>query len=89
MNLLEEVEGKLPEDKEKMLDVVSRYQGLNDSQRMIYRLGRRGGAYRSTNDLDSDTALYQKIERLMKDLEEKGGRREVENFITELADQYI
>lgn len=89
MNLLEEVDGKLPEDKGRILDVISKYQGLTDSERMIYRLGRRGGAYRSTDDLKSDTALYQKIERLIKDLEEKGGRDEVENFITELADQYV
>jgi radical SAM superfamily enzyme len=89
MNLLEEVEGKLPEDKERMLDVIVKYQDLSDSQRMIYRLGRRGGAYRSTNDLKADSTLYHKIESLLKDLEEKGGRDEVENFITELADQYI
>ncbi|MBN1833306.1 MAG: radical SAM protein [Deltaproteobacteria bacterium] len=89
MNLLEEVEGKLPEDKGRMLDVIGKYQSLSDSQRIIYRLGRRGGAYRSTDDLRSDTTLYQKIERLIKELEEKGGRDAVENFITELADQYI
>jgi hypothetical protein len=89
MNLLEEVEGKLPEDKGRMLDVISKYQGLNDSERMIYRLGRRGGAYRSTDDLKSDTTLYQKLEHLLAELEEKGGRDEVENFIKELADQYI
>ncbi|MFH1351628.1 MAG: radical SAM protein [Pseudomonadota bacterium] len=89
MNLLEEVNGKLPEDKEKMLNVISKYQGLTDSERMIYRLGRRGGAYRSTDDLKSDPALYQKIERLIKDLEEKGGMGEVENFIAGLVDQYI
>jgi len=89
MNLLEEVNGKLPEDKGRMLDVISKYRGLTDSERMVYRLGRRGGAYRSTDDLKSDIALYQKIERLIKDLEEKGGRDEVENFIAGLADQYI
>jgi biotin synthase-like enzyme len=89
MNLLEEVEGKLPEDKGRMLDVISKYQRLSDSQRIIYRLGRRGGAYRSTDDLKSDTTLYQKIEGLIEELEEKGGRDGVENFITELADQYI
>ena len=89
MNLLEEVDGKLPEDKGKMLDVINRYQGLSDSERMIYRLGRRGGAYRSTDDLKTDNTLYQKIERLIKDLDDKGGRDEVESFITGLADQYI
>ncbi len=89
LNLLEEVDGKLPEDKGKMLEVISKYQGLSDSERMIYRLGRRGGAYRSTDDLKSDMTLYHKIERLIKDLDEKGGQDEVENFITELTDQYI
>jgi radical SAM superfamily enzyme len=89
LNLLEEVDGKLPEDKGKMLEVISKYQGLSDSERMIYRLGRRGGTYRSTDDLKSDMTLYHKIERLVKDLEEKGGQDEVDNFITGLTDQYI
>ena len=39
MNLLEEVEGKLPEDKERMIAVVDRYLGLSDKDRLIYRVG--------------------------------------------------
>jgi radical SAM superfamily enzyme YgiQ (UPF0313 family) len=89
MNLLEEINGKLPEDKEKMLNVINRYQELPDSERLIYRLGRRGGAYRSTDDLKADPTLYRKIEGLIGDLDEKGGRGEIEKYITGLADQYI
>jgi histone acetyltransferase (RNA polymerase elongator complex component) len=89
MNLLEEVNGKLPEDKEKMLDVINRYQELSDSERLIYRLGRRGGAYRSIDDLKADPTLYQKLEGLIGDLEEKGGKGEIEKYIAGLADQYI
>jgi radical SAM superfamily enzyme YgiQ (UPF0313 family) len=89
MNLLEEINGKLPEDKEKMLNVINRYQELPDSERLIYRLGRRGGAYRSTDDLKTDPTLYRKIEGLIGDLDEKGGRGEIEKYITGLADQYI
>lgn len=54
MNLLEEVSGKLPEDKEKMLAVIRKYQDLSESDRLIYRIGRRGGTYRSTDDLQHD-----------------------------------
>ncbi len=89
MNLLEEVTGKLPEDKEKMLGVVKKYQELPDSERLIYRVGRRGGAYRSTDDLKRDPVAYEKIKNLVKDLEAKGGEEEIEKFITGLVDQYI
>ena len=61
MNLLEEVNGELPDDKEKMLGIIEAYQALSDGDRLIYRAGRRGGAYRSTADLKQDPATYQKI----------------------------
>ena len=89
MNLLEEVTGKLPEDKEDMLDVIKKYQELPDSERLIYRVGRRGGAYRSTDDLKRDPVAYEKIKNLVRDLEAKGGEEEIEKFITGLVDQYI
>jgi hypothetical protein len=89
MNLLEEVSGKLPEDKEEMLEVIRKYQQLPDSERLIYRVGRRGGAYRSTDDLKRDPVAYGKIKKLVKDLEAKGGKEEIEKFITGLVDQYI
>lgn len=89
MNLLEEVTGKMPEDREKMLDVIRKYQELPDSERLIYRVGRRGGAYRSTEDLKRDPVAYKKIKNLVSDLEAKGGKEEIEKFITGLVDQYI
>ncbi len=89
MNLLEEVTGKLPEDKEEMLEVIRKYQELPDSERLIYRVGRRGGAYRSTDDLKRDPVAYEKIKNLVKELEAKGGKEEIEKFITGLVDQYI
>ena len=51
LNLLEEVEGKLPEEKEKILAVIDQYLKLPDEERLMYQLGRRGGAFRSVNDL--------------------------------------
>jgi hypothetical protein len=89
MNLLEEVGGRLPEEKEKMLEVVDKYQRLPDTERLIYRVGRRGGAYRSTEDLKRDPATYQKIRNLILELQSKGGTEEVERFITGMVDQYV
>jgi radical SAM superfamily enzyme YgiQ (UPF0313 family) len=89
MNLLEEVSGKLPGDKEKMIEVVDEYQKLPDSERLIYRVGRRGGAYRSTSDLKRDPVTYRKIKNLIRELQTKGGQEEVERFITGIVDQYV
>ena len=89
MNLLEEVSGKLPGDKEKMLAVIRKYQDLPDHERIVYRIGRRGGAYRSTDDLKMDQVTYQKLRNLVEELKSKGGMEEVERFITEMVDQYV
>jgi len=89
MNLLEEVTGKLPEDKEKMLDVIRRYQELSDMDRLVYRIGRRGGSYRSTDDLKYDPVTYGKIEGLLRDIESKEGIGGVEKLITEMVDRYV
>ena len=89
MNLLEEVSGKLPEDQENMLSVIQAYQDLPDSDRLIYRAGRRGGAYRSINDLKRDPATYQKIKSLIQEIQQNEGDQGVEKMITEMVDRYI
>ncbi len=88
MNLLEEVKGKLPEEKKNMLSVIKRYQDLPETDRIVYRIGRRGGAYSSTDDLYRDQTTYDKIKGLVSELSSKGPD-EIERFIEEMADQYI
>jgi len=89
MNLLEEVSGKFPEDKEKMLDVIREYQKLSEKDRLIYRVGRRAGTYRSTNDLERDPATYKKIEGLISEVKKNEGEQGVEKFVAELVDRYV
>jgi hypothetical protein len=89
MNLLEEVSGKLPEDKTRMLAVIRAYQELPDSERLIYRVGRRGGAFRSTRDLVSDPATYRKIQQMIAELQQREGPEAVEQLVTDMVDQYI
>jgi len=89
MNLLEEVSGKMPRDKEAMLEVIRKYRGLSDIDREIYRAGRRGGAYRSTADLQNDPSTYGKLKQLIENTRSQEGDAGVERFITEMADRYI
>jgi radical SAM superfamily enzyme YgiQ (UPF0313 family) len=88
MNLLEEVRGKLPDDKQHMLEIIKKYQRLSEDHRLIYRIGRRGGLYSSTDDLLRDQTNYDKIKKLASELAEKGPD-ETERFITEIGNQYI
>jgi hypothetical protein len=89
MNLLEDVNGKFPDDKERMLAVIQSYRDLSETDRLIYRVGRRGGAYRSIEDLKRDAATYQKIETLVQEIVEEKGPDGVEKMITEMVDRYI
>ena len=87
MNLLEEISGTLPDDKKEMLSVADRYLALPEQERLIYKVGRWGGAYRSLDNLE-DPVLRAKIEEVMNqwNLEES---RQVDEIIKEMADQYI
>jgi len=89
MNLLEEVSGRLPDDKQKMLSVIESYQDLSTSDRLVYRVGRRGGTYRSTQDLKRDPTTYQKIKSLIQEVQEKEGADGIEHMIAEMVDRYI
>jgi len=89
MNLLEEVAGKMPEDKEKMLEIIKRYQAIPDDERLIYRIGRRGGYYHSIDDLNKDPAGRRKIESLIKELNDTKGKNAIEEYINHLVNQYL
>lgn len=56
LNLLEELEGTLPGDKDRMLAVLERYFALSVEDRLIFRLGRRQGVYRRLDDLRDEKA---------------------------------
>ena len=72
INLLPEVEGKLPEDKEKMLAVISRFQGLSPVDKNNYKTGRRLGIYNSLDDM-SDLQLRAQVDGALARLSPDGG----------------
>jgi hypothetical protein len=50
MNLLEDVAGTLPGDKQRILGPIDRFLGMNPSSREVYIVGRRIGRYRCVSD---------------------------------------
>jgi hypothetical protein len=84
---LDEVEGTFSEEKQAMLAMIDRYLALPLEEKLLFRLGRRGGALRSLDDL-TDPVLRQRLQLAMHDLHSQTGG-EVEKIITELGDQYI
>jgi histone acetyltransferase (RNA polymerase elongator complex component) len=87
MNLLEDISGTLPRDKGKMLAGLDAYLHLSEKERLIYRFGRRGGAYRSVKDMN-DMILKRKIEKAIDEVRASHPEG-IEAFIDELANQYI
>jgi len=55
LNLLEEVEGTMPADREKMCAVIDRYLALPEVDREVFRLGRRRGMFSRLDDLNDDS----------------------------------
>lgn len=86
LNLLMEVEGKMPENKEKCLNIINKYLSLSDEERLNFRLGRRAGYYTRLADL-SDINKHDKLEQSIKRLREQGSN--VEEVIFKLKDSFV
>jgi histone acetyltransferase (RNA polymerase elongator complex component) len=87
MNLLEEVQGTFPEDRDKMLRAVDAYLELPEEERLLYRLGRRGGALRYVSQL-RDPGIRSQLEQARKELLSREGG-DLDSVISELGRQYI
>jgi len=54
MNLLEEVDGVFPNDKDKMLGVIDRFFAMDEAQQDNFIVGRRLGLYRELSDVNKE-----------------------------------
>jgi len=86
LNLLMEVEGKMPEDKAKCLGIIDRYLSLADEERLNFRIGRRAGLYSRLDDL-SDSYKHDQIEKAIGRLKAQGSH--IEQEILRLKNSFI
>ncbi len=86
VNLLAEVEGKMPGDKQKCLSVIKEYLTLADEERLNFRLGRRMGYYESLADL-ADGYKRDQVDEIIKRIRADG--ESVDKVISKLKDSFI
>jgi radical SAM superfamily enzyme YgiQ (UPF0313 family) len=87
MNLLPEIEGKLPGDKERILALIKRFQSLIPEERDIYKLGRRLGLYNHLDDLD-DLTLRSDVKKMMGKIGENG-ENTLDDILFNLMERYV
>jgi histone acetyltransferase (RNA polymerase elongator complex component) len=73
LNLLQEIEGKLPENKEAMLACIDRFQNLPTEERAHFIVGRRLRVYNRLDEL-SDVNKRRTVEPAVKRLYQGDGK---------------
>jgi histone acetyltransferase (RNA polymerase elongator complex component) len=65
LNLFEEIEGKLPDDKDKMVEVIRQFLDMPPEMQCIYQVGKRLGVFRRLDNMSSP-ARIKKVEQACK-----------------------
>ena len=86
LNLLMEVKGRMPEDKERCLNIIDKYLSLPEEERLNFKVGRRIGLYNSLAGL-SDSYKHVHVEQAVNRLKAKGS--DVEEAILRLKNSFI
>jgi len=86
LNLFQNLEGKLPEDKENMLDIVRRFLAMTPDRQCVYQVGRRLGYFSRLSDMENP----RRLERTKKACKQFGITPEnVDEVIDELMRRFI
>jgi radical SAM superfamily enzyme YgiQ (UPF0313 family) len=87
LNLLAEVEGKLPEAKGRMLKIIDAFLALPTEEKLNFRLGKRAGIYQSMEDM-TDPLLHRQVTKLITNIEQQtpGG---VEEAIAQIKETFL
>lgn len=59
LNLFQEVEGVLPQDKSAMIAPIKKFLAMPPEKQMLYRVGRRTGIFSNLNDLNHPDLVRQ------------------------------
>ncbi len=86
LNLLEEVNGRFPQDKGRMQAVINRYLSMPGHKRELFRLGRRTGYFRTLGDTNNPS-LAEAVENIYQQLQDRGIT--VDQYLEDLMRRYI
>ncbi len=86
LNLFEEIEGKLPQDKEHMIKILHMFLDMNPEHQYLYQVGRRVGIFSRLSDMESP----HRMEKVKKICRQIGITPEnVDEMIDELMKRFI
>jgi len=86
LNLLQEVEGKLPDDKDRMIGVIDSFLSLPEEEKKLFQVGSRLGVLRFVRDLENPVMrgrAQQIMDRIDREVDARGPGFTVEDFIQE------
>lgn len=63
LNLFEDLEGNFPEDKAKMVGIVSDFLNMSPADQVIYQVGRRMGMFRGMRDME-ESGRRERVEEI-------------------------
>ena len=86
LNLLMEIEGTFPQDKERLLGIIDEYLSLPDDERLNFQLGRRMGLYERLSDLN-EPGRHDRVDSAVRSIRERG--ENVDTVIRRLKDRFI
>ncbi len=87
LNLLQELEGKLPDDKERLLNIIDSYLNMPDEERLMFQLARRGGALTNLAEFHQP-AVKARLREAKRRIEQEvlGG---IPEYIQEIKRQFV
>ena len=83
MNLLEDIEGTLPGDRERMLGTIDRFLGMGRDEQESFIVGRRIGRYRTL----ADYAPSSEVEAIKREIRDRFGS--LEDGMREILSNFI
>jgi len=85
-NLLPELQGKLPGDKERLLKILAKFEALTERDKANFMVGRRVGVYKNLNDMQ-DEQRSELVEQIKNKLL-KGAQRLDPEIIFSLMEEF-
>lgn len=86
LNLIPEVEGKLPEDREKIISAIKKFLNLSEEDKIVYMIGRRTGTIKGIYDMDYPSRIAKAKEIVA---ENNITSENVDSIVAELMKRFI
>jgi len=86
LNLFADLEGRFPGDKDHLLSILIRFLTLGEEEQLLYRFGRRLGAFTSLDNL-GDASRRMRVSQIMS--ENNVNPHNIDSMIDQMMQQFI